>query len=315
MSTPLPPEDRDLRAARQLDAGEMGNNALLSALAPLRAQPADVDAETADRIWAQIDAQIDAAPRPVTPARPRPAADRQPARGLRLVRSRTFVRALAAAFVVAFGLTIWMLQSSPTDLVAEAGATMLEVASPDGSTIVLRPHSRLTRTDDDGRQYQLEGEAYFAVARDEANPFSVETATGTVRVLGTEFNVSTWSARTTVFVAEGRVELASDGDAVELTVGQAAWAGAEGVQRDSAAVSDTYLDWRTDRLVFDREPAQNVADELAQHLGRDVVLPATVASETISGTITLDDTALDQLARVLGGTFSRGPEGEARFTR
>ncbi|GAB5537098.1 MAG: FecR family protein [Rubricoccaceae bacterium] len=311
MSTPLPPEDRDLRAARQLDAGEMGSDSLLSALASFRAQPADVDAQTADRIWAQIDV----ATRPAAPARSRPAADRQPTRGLRLVRSRTFVRALAAAVVVALGLTLWMLQASSTDLVAEAGATMLEVASPDGSTIVLRPHSRLTRTDDDGRQYQLDGEAYFAIARDEANPFSVETPTGEVRVLGTEFNVSTWGERTTVFVSEGRVELASGGEAVELTVGQAAWASADGVARDSAAVAEAYLDWRTDRLVFDRELARNVADELAQHLGRDVVLPADVAAETISGTITLDDTALDQLGRVLGGTFARGPEGEARFTR
>ncbi|MEO0558627.1 MAG: FecR domain-containing protein [Bacteroidota bacterium] len=311
MSTPLPPEDRDLRAARQLDAGDVSGDALLSTLAPFRAQPADVDRETANRIWAGIEAKT----KPAAPVRARPAADRQPARGLRLIRSRTFVRALAAAFVAAFVLTVWMLQRSPQDLVAEAGATMLEVASPDGSTIVLRPHSRLTRTDGAGRQYQLEGEAYFAVARDEVNPFSVETATGSIRVLGTEFNVSTWSARTSVFVAEGRVELASGTDAVELTAGEAAWAGPEGLRQDSAVVAEAYLDWRTERLVFDRQPARQVADELAQHLGREIVLPADVATETISGTITLDDTALNQLGRVLGGAFVTGPEGEAVFSR
>ena len=305
MSTPLPPEDRDLRAARQLEAGETATDPLLNALAPLRAEAAIVDAETADRMWARVEAQT----------RPRHAADRQPERGLRLVRSRSFVWAAAAALVVAFGLTLWMVQSSSTALVAEAGRSALEVASPDGSTIVLRPHSRLTRTDDEGRQYQLDGEAYFAVARDEANPFSVETSTGTVRVLGTEFNVSTWDTRTTVFVTEGRVELAASGESVELTVGQAAWGGAGGVERDSSAVAETYLDWREDRLVFDREPAHRVASELAQHLGHAIVLPDEVASETISGTITLDTTALDQLGRVLGGTFARGPEGVARFTR
>ena len=309
MSTPLPPEDRDLRAARQLDAGEVGTDALLTALVPLRAQPAEVDAKTADRIWAGIEAQTRPSPRPQR------AADRQPERGLRRRHARTMARVLAVVLVGAVGLTLWMLRSSPADLVAESGATMLEVASPDGSAIVLRPHSRLTRTDAAGRQYQLDGEAYFAVARDEANPFSVETASGTVRVLGTQFNVSTWSGRTGVFVAEGRVELAARGEAVELTVGQAAWATSDGLQRDSAAVSETYLDWRSSRLVFDREPARRVADELAQHLGRVIELPADVAQETISGTIALDDTALGQLGRVLGGTFSRGPEGEARFSR
>ena len=134
-------------------------------------------------------------------------------------------------------------------------------------------------------------------------------------MLGTEFDVSTWGDRTTVFVAEGRVELATAGDAIELTMGEAAWASAEGVDRDATANAETYLDWRSDRLVFDREPAHRVADELAQHLGRAVVLPEAVASETISGTITLDATALDQLGRVLGGTFTRGPEGNARFSQ
>lgn len=308
MSTPLPPEDRDLRAARQLEAGETGDDAFLNALAPLRPEPAAVDAETADRIWGGIDART-RPDRPLTHA-----ADRPPERRLRRVRTRRVAWA-AAVLVGLVSLSLWMLQQGPQDLIAEAGGSTLEVASPDGSTIVLRPHSRLVRIDDAGRQYQLEGEAYFAVARDTENPFAVETATGTVRVLGTEFDVSTWGDRTTVFVAEGRVELASGGEAIELTAGQAAWASVSGLERDTAAVIETYLDWRSDRLVFDREPAGRVADELAQHLGRTLVLPDDVATETISGTITLDDAALHQLGRVLGGTFTTGPEGEARFSR
>lgn len=308
MSTPLPPEDRDLRAARQLEAGETSGDALLNVLEPFRAEPASVDAETADRIWAKVEAQT----RPATSPR---AADRQPVRGLLRVRTRRMGWAAAAVLACLAGLTVWTLLQSPQALVAEAGATALDVASPDGSTITLRPHSRLVRIDDDGRQYQLEGEAYFAVARDTEHPFSVETATGTVRVLGTEFDVSTWGMRTTVFVAEGRVELAAAGQAVELTRGEAAWASDAGIERDSAAVAETYLDWRDDRLVFDRQPAGRVADELAQHLGRTILLPDAVAAETLSGTLTLDDTALDQFGRVLGGTFTRGPEGEARFSR
>ena len=321
MSAPLPPEDRDLRAAHQLDAGETGDDALLRTIAPLRTA-AEPDPEAAERVWAGVEAAMrtehaegNRVDRRQLDGRPAVrAGDRAPAPRLRLVRRRAL--AWAAALVVAVGAGLWFVQRSP-EAIVEAGPQIAEVAGPDGSTIVLRPHSRLTRLDGAGRTYGLEGEAYFAVTSDPDAPFTVTTASGRVRVLGTRFDVSTWGDRTTVFVGEGRVELAAStaGAAVELAAGQAAWADGASVARDPSVTAATALDWRTGELVFASETAERVARELAHHLGRPIVLSDAVARETISGTLALDGTALDQLGRVLGGTFSRGPEGEAVFSR
>lgn len=59
------------------------------------------------------------------------------------------------------------------------------------------------------REVFLEGEAYFEVARNEGQPFIVDTGDMKIRVLGTKFNVSTYpdDRATDVVLVEGRVQL------------------------------------------------------------------------------------------------------------
>jgi transmembrane sensor len=65
------------------------------------------------------------------------------------------------------------------------------------------------------REVFLEGEAYFEVARNEGQPFIVDTGDMKIRVLGTKFNVSTYpdDRATDVVLVEGRVQLDAKDDA------------------------------------------------------------------------------------------------------
>ncbi len=297
----LPPNDRDLRLARQLDAGEAvdGSDALHEALETVRSQPAQPEAETSERLWAGIEAQM-------TPDRP---ASRPP---LRLVRTAPVRWAAAALVLLALGVTVWMTQRPDPTVVASTEIVTWD--APDGSTVTLRPNSRLVRLGD--RAYRLDGEAFFSVASDPERPFIVEAGQGTVRVLGTRFDVSTWGEKTVVFVEEGRVAVQGASAEVVLGAGEAATASGAGLEKVQAPNAATYLDWQRGEVVFERERVQRVAEEIGQHFGVQVVVPESVADQTMSGMIGLDDApqTLGDLGRILGGRFERDGEGY-RFVR
>ena len=304
MSTLLPDTDRDLRLARRLDAGEAadGSDALLDVLRSVQPKASALGADVSDRLWTGIEAEIGADR----------LADRAP---LRLVPSHVIRWAVAALVLLAIGVSVWMTQRGP-DIVAVASAEIVTWDAPDGSTVTLRPHSRLVRLDDDARAYRLEGEAFFAVARDPERPFTVEAGPGVVRVLGTRFDVSTWGERTAVFVEEGRVEVQGAASEVVLGAGEAATVGVAGVRTLPTASAEAFLDWQRGEVVFERESVRRVADEIGQHFGVSVTVPGDAARESVSGVIVLESAAqaLGDLGRILGGRFERG-EGGYRFVR
>lgn len=83
----------------------------------------------------------------------------------------------------------------------------------DGSEITLNARSRLTypTTYNGGdMEVELEGEAYFSIdhkSGEQQRTFSVKIPEGRVAVLGTKFNVNTYSQNSEVVLEEGKVEI------------------------------------------------------------------------------------------------------------
>ena len=285
-----PPPADDLRLARQLDAGAApdGTDPLHDALLSARPAPLAVEPDASERLWAGID-----------------AATREGRPALRLVRVSRW--AVAAAAVLAVGAGLWFATRGP-DVVAVAQAEVETWAAPDGSTVTLRPNSRLVRLGD--RAYRVEGEAFFAVAPDPDRPFSVETNAATVTVLGTRFDVSTWGDRTAVFVDEGRVEVRGPLGASVLGAGESATVAPGGRVIAASASAASALDWQRGEAVFEREPVERVLAEVGQHFGITVSAAYGVEDQAISGVLSLDSpaVALDALGRILGGRFV--PDGD-----
>lgn len=136
--------------------------------------------------------------------------------------------AAAVALLVLTGLGWWRWQPKqadslavkPTATVPQAavawreqvndGLKPLVVALEDGSSVVLSPGSRLrfpTHFDPKTRDVTLEGEGFFEVAKNPAQPFLVRAGELTARVVGTSFRVRAYAAerRVTVVVKTGRV--------------------------------------------------------------------------------------------------------------
>ena len=100
-----------------------------------------------------------------------------------------------------------------------------KVTLPDGTRVWLNSASRLrypTAFTGATRRVELSGEAYFEVAKNSRQPFTVATAGMAVNVLGTDFNLNAYSdedsIRTTL--VDGAVRLVNDGNALEIHPGE-----------------------------------------------------------------------------------------------
>lgn len=208
------------------------------------------DAST-DAAWAALRTRVEA------PAR-RPAADRAAARPR---RRRWAVLSGAVAAVVALA-AVWTL--APVTHRAAPGQTAA-VTLPDGSTAVLAAGAELTHRRALGaRSVALDGEAYFEV--ETGTPFTVETPTARVEVLGTAFNVRAWDGETAVALVHGRVRVTSGADTSELAPGQALVADGAAIEAASVDVEQAAA-WRFGAFSVQDRPLGAVLGEVERRYG------------------------------------------------
>jgi len=92
---------------------------------------------------------------------------------------------------------------------------------PDGTKVFLNPNSKLVLSFSDAkRSLNLIGHARFEVKRNENAPFIVQTVHGTVTVLGTGFDVSSYNnSKFSVYVNHGKVKVETANEEAILTKG------------------------------------------------------------------------------------------------
>ena len=128
----------------------------------------------------------------------------------------------AVACLAVVAILIWRKQSSanlagsrPQELAYEnIEYQVRRVSLPDGTSVCLQHGASLSFSEIDGmRQAELNGEAYFDVARDSIHPFIVKTAALDLMVLGTAFSVSSTNgdSKTDIILERGSVRLQTKG--------------------------------------------------------------------------------------------------------
>jgi len=159
----------------------------------------------------------------------------------------------------------------------------------DGSVVRLAPASRLVLPGDGvGREVELEGTAFFAVAKRDGAPFVVRTRAGAATVLGTRFELRASEQELRVVVVEGRVAV-GDGDArVELGPGEMSYVG-RGIRPVVVRVPNPreMVDWLGRVMLFEDTPLRDVAREIEQQYGVRVVIgDSALASHVVSASFT-----------------------------
>lgn len=121
------------------------------------------------------------------------------------------------------------------------------------------------------RYVELEGEAYFEVAKDKKRPFVVKSGETEVKVLGTQFNINAYSDNKNIktTLVEGSVAFSQNikGEKKEVVLKPGHQAvvskGIEGI--DVKKVNTTiYTAWKDGRFVFENESFDNIMKILSR---------------------------------------------------
>lgn len=168
---------------------------------------------------------------------------------------------IAAVLVIGFGLFFAYNTFTPTTELAENGKQTTFLL-PDNSEVVLNSGSQIDYSKwnwDDNRKLELNGEAYFKVAK--GKKFEVNTKLGKVSVLGTQFNVKSRKDRFDIVCFEGKVKVNFNAQEVILTPGQ--MVSFEGNERIvSKTISDAKPVWLSKELAFEKEKLTAVLEEI-----------------------------------------------------
>jgi len=197
----------------------------------------------------------------------RGARQKPKGRVVRLTSYRSLWK-VAAAIVVLLGITYFYVNSLD-EAVHTDYAQHTEVVLPDASEVVLNAGSELSFSErkwDSRRHVKLNGEAYFKVAKGQT--FTVETTSGSVTVLGTQFNVLQRDGVFVVSCYEGLVRVEHEGNAVELPAGTG-YRFVHG-EMDRFEVAATRPSWTADESSFRSMPLSFVLEELERQYNVEV---------------------------------------------
>jgi len=153
----------------------------------------------------------------------------------------------------------------------------------------------------DNRQVAVSGEAWFEVARNEANSFEIDAGNSRIKVLGTNFNVNAYPEEDYLEVAlvEGKVEFSSIGLKVPVVLKP----DQRLIYRNNRVIVDStdaikYAAWVEGKLVFRGDPMPEVARRLERWYNVKVeIVDKDLENDVIRGTF--QDDSLNEVLRLL----------------
>ena len=148
------------------------------------------------------------------------------------------------------------------------------VVLPDGTEVCLNAKSTLIYPEQfagNTRSVQLEGEAYFKVAHDEAHPFDVYAGHTVTRVLGTEFNVRNYDAKDIhVTLVKGSVEVSVADDCVRMQPNQDVSLRGDKLNVANVNPKD-FTSWREGMMYFDHATLRTIIQQIGAWYDLNVV--------------------------------------------
>ena len=163
----------------------------------------------------------------------------------------------------------------------------------DGSRIWVNSGSVLrfpSHFDEKQRLIEAEGEIYIEVVKAKI-PFLVKTDKFTVNVLGTKFNISSYTdeEESSVVLVEGSVNVCTKkNEQIRLTPNQKLSFLADKNKIETVDVYD-YISWKDGMLRFEKETMSNILKRLSRYYNVPIKCTSTVSSRTGSGKLVLFD--------------------------
>lgn len=207
---------------------------------------------------------------------------------------------VAAVFVplIIVGL-IWQYNVKAPEVVLYTTTTERDtVTLDDGTTVIMNVNSELRYAQSSTkRSVELEGMAYFDVARDESKPFVIVAGEGEVTVLGTKFTVENIEDRERICVSvnEGKVKLEVGDHSVQLMANDIALWTEDGHIRVNRTESHDNSSWLNDYITLSDASLDDVMDKLLRHYPEIIGVKDESQPDTIRVTTTFDSQSLSSV--------------------
>lgn len=198
----------------------------------------------------------------------------------------------------------WVQNLSADELTAKGERR--EVLLADGSKVLLDADSALSVdfTPESRRVQLLRGRAWFDVTPSKT-AFIVDTDRGSIRVLGTQFDVWLQDKMDVVTLVRGSVAVSSNGHSEPTVIkpGQQVTFNQHGVDTPISVNTQDVMAWQGGRYIFYRTRLADVVSEVERYRKGWIVIPsADLANQRVTGSFSLDDTdkALESLQASVG---------------
>jgi len=201
---------------------------------------------------------------------------------------------IAASVILAMFIGFLFFKSNETVELAELGQTK-EILLPDGvSKVTLASNAKVSWKDDDWsgdqRTLKLEGKAFFQV--NPGSPFTVNTESGAVRVLGTSFEVSSFNESLSVKCFEGKVKATATDQQERIVTKGEAYLYYAGQWEDKQLLTDQKPEWLISQTRFDNAPLDEVLKMLKDQYNIETIAGEVNTNRRFTGTVPNDNLKL-----------------------
>lgn len=225
-------------------------------------------------------------------------------------RKRTNFWLGIAASISLIIIALWLLFAPGEDrnIMVESTKTVEQVELPDGSSVVLNQGSSLDYSFDAAqglRKVNLEGDAFFDVAKDKNTPFRIRANGLEVSVLGTAFYIDARSDQeeVNVILESGLVEVKSDKERKQLTPGQkATFAKGAGTISVVENEDQNFNFLKSNTLIFDNSALSQVVFDLNRQYHANIIISNTLI-ENCTITATYRNKSLDAILDIIETTL------------
>ena len=181
--------------------------------------------------------------------------------------------------------------AQPQTITVPAGQRA-QITLADGTRVWLNAKSTLTYASNFGRSernVELDGEAYFEVAKNKKLPFYVHTEMNKVRVVGTSFNVCAYkgSKEFETTLVEGIVDIypSCNDQVITRLQKDEFFANYDGHCKKTILPSYQYLRWKEGLYCFDDVPFSVILDKLEKYYNVKIAVtsPRLLTHEGLTG--------------------------------
>jgi transmembrane sensor len=161
-----------------------------------------------------------------------------------------------------------------------------ELLLSDGTKVWLNENSSIRYPEEfkrNKREIYFDGEGYFEVAKDPQRSFIIRSQNSVTEVIGTSFNVRSFSNedKIQVTVTSGKVAFyaaSNESDKIFLLKGESG-----SLEKKTNTITkekntdNNFLSWQTGKLIFDNTPMEEVALALSRHYRKIIIATGEVA--------------------------------------